>query len=65
MEPTLFEKSADLGQRLASSFALQQALDSLEEARKGNNPEIEQVQATLDMLCTALIALAGDDIAEA
>ena len=65
MEPTPFENSAQLAERLASSFALQQALDSLDEARKQGDFDTEQVQITVELLCSAIIAFAGNDIIEA
>ena len=65
MEPTPFENTALLAERLASSIALQKALDSLDEAREQGDFDTEQVQATVELLCCAIIAFAGDDIIEA
>ena len=68
MEPTPFEKANDFGSNLAASFALHRTLKDLAEAKKAaeNNPDAtREIEVGSEILFQALIALAGDDIAEA
>ena len=62
---TPFEQTAQLAERIASSLALQQALDSLEEAREKEDFDTPEVQITVELLCSAIIALHGDNAIEA
>ncbi len=65
---TPFEKSADLGQRLAQCFALDEALRNLEVAKNDSSLSEQartEVALSEEILIQALIALAGDDVIEA
>jgi hypothetical protein len=68
MNPTPFEKANDFGSNLAASLALHQTLKDLAKAKAEvkDNPEASrEIEIGSEILFQALIALAGDDIAEA
>ena len=68
MEPTPFEKANDFGSNLAASFALHRTLKDLAKAKeevKDNPDAAREIEVGSEILFQALIALAGDDIAEA
>tara|TARA_Y100001938_G_C7825493_1_gene298713 strand:- start:154 stop:375 length:222 start_codon:yes stop_codon:yes gene_type:complete len=65
---TPFEQTAELGQRLAQSFALNQALEQIAKAEEDETLTAEgriEVELSKEVLIQALIALAGDDVPEA
>ncbi len=65
---TPFEKTSDLGQRLAQCFALDEALRNLDLAKQDKNLSDEakaEVAISEAILIEALIVLAGNNVIEA
>ena len=65
---TPFEQTAQLAQKLATSFALNEALNQIETAEQNEALTTEgrqELEISKELLVQALIALAGDDVIEA